>query len=83
MLELLQKVARTFARVLKFGRLAGSLATLADFKCATFSDSQSLQPFLAVLELWRTELQFCSPAKSVLQRRPAVLELLLELLACL
>ena len=68
-LELLQKVARTFARVLKFGRLAGcSFATLADLlELRNLSDWHSLQPFLAVLELWRAELQFCSPAKSVLQ----------------
>ena len=33
----------------------------------------------AVLEFWHIELQFCSPAKSILQPRPAALELLLEM----
>ena len=49
------------------------------FLASWVSCPSPLSIFLAVLELWRTELQFCSPAKSVLQPRPAVLELLLEM----
>ena len=49
------------------------------FAASWVSCPSPLSIFLAVLELWRTELQFCSPAKSVLQPRPAVLELLLEM----
>ena len=75
----------TFSRFLTFsdsdlGILSQDFLDFFEVFAASWVSCPSpLSIFLAVLELWRTELQCCSPAKSVLQPRPAVLELLLEM----